>query len=303
MRRKIRQKATSAAIQARMANARSAKLKHTNTSSVSLPSLPRKRGRPSKKQGVKTDERVFEGFKEEMKDSSLMVQYPEETVFQQLCESDRIERTELTDWPPLSRKERGLSVSLVVGQSGDARIVQEEVEVVVSEPPVKMPHEMTGLMDRVLSTQTHCTPHYPIHSRRSNDSLAFVTNREGYVRVEPLIHGALSPLLPTPMDSDFYMDMKGNDIMNTHSLLSPESHWESSGDDETDEEDIMDARVAMKKLIDKRRTVGLGLDEFLGSDVLNTPFQMGKRRRKLSCKACHMTFRQSWVLHAHEKKM
>ncbi|KTW27374.1 hypothetical protein T552_02353 [Pneumocystis carinii B80] len=286
MRQKLRQKGTSTVVEGKMGVAKMGKVKNIHTSSM-VPSLPRKRGRPSKKQEMKTEERMIEVSKKELKEIQTNKNNEKENLTQKQIKT------------PISNKERGLSVSLVVGKSGIARVVQGEIE--VASAPQENIRNGTGLMERVLSTQAHRIP-CQVEYKRPNDSLAFITDREGYVRVEPL-NGILSPQLPTPMDSDFYMDMKGRDMMNIQSLLSPESQWESSGDDITDEEDIMDARVAMKKLIDKRRTVGLGLDEFLGSDVLNTPsFRVGKRQRKLSCKACHMTFRQLWVLHAHEKK-
>ncbi|QSL66747.1 hypothetical protein MERGE_001133 [Pneumocystis wakefieldiae] len=289
MRRKLRQKVTSSSFQGRMGTAKLTKVKNTHTSSM-LPFLPRKRGRPSKKQEIKTQGMV-EASKMELKEIQT-------SKNRENNEKENLTQKQLKTL--LSHKERGLSVSLVVGKSGIARVVQEEIDLVAPAPQPNV-RNGTGLMERVLSTQVHNIP-YQAEYKRPNDSLAFITNREGYVRVEPL-NGILSPQLPTPLDSDFYMDMKGREMMNIQSLLSPESQWESSGDDITDEEDIMDARVAMKKLIDKRRTVGLGLDEFLGSDVLNTPsFRVGKRQRRLSCKACHMTFRQLWILHAHEKK-
>ncbi|CCJ29040.1 unnamed protein product [Pneumocystis jirovecii] len=224
-----------------------------------------------------------------------------------------------TTTPP--RRSRGLSVNLVVGESGIARVVQSEPSETELQQTHKIqatkyaqdtdeaiyapiyasldkkneiyahPHGTSGTSDTQHGTYVLNTPlGTPLNERTwtggrsGNDCLAFVTSRQGFVRVEAL-HGRWSPGLV-----DFGVQ------------LSPESLWGSSGEEATDDENIMDARVAMKRLVERRRTVGLGLDECLG-EVWNTPsFQAGKRQRRLCCKACHMTFRQFWVLQAHEKK-
>ncbi|KAG5513177.1 hypothetical protein PMAC_001547 [Pneumocystis sp. 'macacae'] len=242
--------------------------------------------------------------------------------------------------PP--RRNRGLSVNLVVGESGIARVIQSELPQIELQQAQKIQQTKyakdteEGVYASVYSSLNKQNEVYahsfeasdPQHGmyalntplgtplnerawtggRTGNDCLAFVTSRQGFVRVEPL-HGRWSPNL-----ADFGVQ------------LSPESLWESSGEEATDDENVMDARIAMKRLVERRRTVGLGickkgkivvckysfeasvdyfstgLDECLG-EVWSTPsFRAGKRQRRLCCKACHMTFRQFWILQAHEKK-
>ncbi|KAG4301244.1 hypothetical protein PCANB_002412 [Pneumocystis canis] len=298
------------------------RVSHPTNLKTELQTVPRKRGRPAKKKPLQSEPICYTSSSHSAVEIHPLprINHVNMKPIQSLTASTIVPiNSTITSTFNTTPPRRKLEVSLVVGKSGIARVVQNEslstecslendiISIETNNQSNMMDTSNIQLMSPISSIPKFNDPKLSINryheqSWRSsgNDCLAFVTSRQGYVRVEPL-HGRWSPLLSTP-EMDF-VNFNKNTRWEGPGLLSPGSLWDSSEEDATDDEDIMDARIAMKRLIERRRAVGLGLDECLGGEVCNTPsFRAGKRQRRLCCKACHMTFRQFWVLYAHEKK-